>query len=555
MDRLRQLIANINRQLGVLTFSQRVAIGLCAALVAVSLLWLMQWSTTPQLISLVDHDFTLDEQAQAEEALKGHTFEIRGNRIYVKPGERPNMIRLLHSAGALPEGSLWTMTDLVADSNPFMASQERQYRHTFAMGNSIAEIIRTYPFVKRADVMINNKTKRRLGGESDVPTASVSVELMPGKQMSMQIVDGFAKLVAGTVQGLKPHNVYVTDSRTGRTLSPPHPDEAMGLGYMDEVKKREAHLQGKIMSILSYIPGVKAEVSVRLDGSKRSTRSYEHEKPAIRRSKTLEEETTSANRPTEAGTQPNVGMGLTSGTTGGMSTVAENEDEFHEPQLKKEERVVSMNYATQGVMATVKIPRSFIVGVYTAQFPDQENPTDDDLSDIQSIQIAEVKQSVEKIVQAESDSDVDVGIYPDMQWSSAGGAFSMTPMGIAMGAEGASGLDTYQIVRSYGPQVGLGLLAMMSMFMMMRIVRKSADAIPKMPEEEEEVEEEDFGKILSVGPHPVGEAEVGDGFLTGKEVDEETLAQAQLTDEVSRMVEEDPQSAADLLRRWIEESD
>ena len=42
-------------------------------------------------------------------------------------------------------------------------------------------------------------------------------------------------------------------------------------------------------------------------------------------------------------------------------------------------------------------------------------------------------------------------------------------------------------------------------------------------------------------------------FLTGREVDPETLRYAELGNEVSSMVKQNPESAAQLLRRWVEE--
>ena len=48
-------------------------------------------------------------------------------------------------------------------------------------------------------------------------------------------------------------------------------------------------------------------------------------------------------------------------------------------------------------------------------------------------------------------------------------------------------------------------------------------------------------------------AAVSEGYLTGHEVDEETLRGHELRDQVSTMVEENPDNAADLIRRWVEQ--
>ena len=83
MDRLKNLLSNINTQLSVLTVSQRLAIGLCAALAVVSLLWLMQWSSKPEMVPLVQHDFEFDALGSAEQVLQsnGIPYEIVGSNL------------------------------------------------------------------------------------------------------------------------------------------------------------------------------------------------------------------------------------------------------------------------------------------------------------------------------------------------------------------------------------------------------------------------------------------------------------------------------------------
>ena len=143
MERLRQLLNDIGAQLGVLTVSQRLAIGLCAALIAGSMLWLLQWSTTPEMVPLVNAEFSYDDLDSAESALRaeGIKFTIHGTRILVASADRQSAIRVVHTAGALPEGSLFDMDAVVADQNPFQSPEARKYAQNFAKGNELAKII------------------------------------------------------------------------------------------------------------------------------------------------------------------------------------------------------------------------------------------------------------------------------------------------------------------------------------------------------------------------------------------------------------------------------
>lgn len=556
MERLRQLLNDIGTQLGVLTVSQRLAIGLCAALIAGSLLWLLQWSTTPEMVPLINAEFSYDELDSAESALRdeGIKFTTHGTRILVASADRQSAIRVVHTTGALPEGSLYDMDAVVADQNPFQSPDARKYAQNFAKGNELAKIIATYSFVKRASVMINAQSKRRLGGGSFEPSAAVAITLVPNKEMNTTLVKGIADLVSGAVAGLKPHNVKITDSRTGRSHSVAHPDDALGADYLGLVKQHEAHLESKIMNMLADIPGLRASVTVDLDTSKRVTHTYDHAKvePKLETSKSVV--TSSAQQPSESGVQANLGQALTAGSVGQSSNIDESETEYFDPKTEKTEIIEQMPFSLKSVTATVSIPRSFIVGVYAARFGGETDPKDDDpeYTAVRDRQVARVKASVERIVMARSPDDVEVDVYPDMEWSSEGGGWSRTPGGIASSFENSSDLDSMELAKTYGPQVGLVGLALISLFMMMRIVRKSAEMTRKMHGPTAASEDQDEDEVyMSLGPQAVGQAELSASMLTGKEVDADTLRHQELSEEVSRMVTADPKAAAELIRRWV----
>lgn len=558
MERLRQIISYINEQLTGLSVSQRLAIGLCAALVAFSILWLLQWSTTPEMMPLVKYNFTYDELEEAEETLKSNNirYDIRGNRIYVQDVNRHNALRLLHSSGALPEGSLFDMESVVTNDNPFQSPEARSYAQNYARGNELAKILVTSPYVKQASVIINPKTKRRLGGSSDVPTASVTVTLASNIEMTSHMVESFAKLVAGAVGGLKPHHVYITDARTLRSYSVPNPTDAASFDYLRLVKDREEHLHKKILDTLADIPSVRVAVSIELDTSKRITQIITHDKPTPKKEVTQSNESNSSKKPAEPGLQANLGTAVTDTQAGRSSLKEETVLENFEPKLSKNETIETMAYATKLVTASIRIPRSYVAGIFNARFPDKGDPkeNDTDYIAVKEELVLQVKNSVEKVVMAKSPDDVSVDIYSDMEWNSEGGQWSRTPVGVTAIIPNSNSMDPMGLVRTYGPGVGLGLLALMSMSMMTRIAKKATP--PHQPAKRKaKVEEEDIEEpILTIESHPVGQANASESMLVGREVDDETLRYQELGTEVSRMVDEDPENAAQLLRRWIDES-
>ena len=559
MDRVRQLLEEIAVRLRVLNTSQRIAIALCTAMVGGSLIWLMQWSTAPEMVSLVTHDFSFPELDAAEQSLRANDIdhEVHGSRIYVRAADRHNALRVLHSANALPEGSLYDMAAAVTDQNPFQSPDAREYAQNFAKGNELAKIIATASFVKQASVIVNPRSKRRLGGESDVPTASVAITMAPGEEMNEAMVDGFAKLVSGAVAGLKPHNVYITDTATGRSFNVPHPDDAASFDVFGMEKKREAHLQSKVLGALAYIPGVRVSVTVEVDTSKRVTQKLKHDSAQPKVETSQSSETGSQTGAAEPGVQANLGQAITAGGSGQTSTTEESTVENFEPKLSETETIEQIPFATKNATATIGIPRSFIVGVYQAQFPTADKPDDEnpDFVKIRDDQIGRVKRGVERIVMAKKPDDVVVHVYPDMEWSSEGGSWSPAAgTGVVAQAKSES-FDAVEMLRGYGPQVGLGCLALLSMFTMLRIVRSApAVAKPSFAGSDMKPGPQQDEPLLASGPSAVGKAAASESLLIGREVDDDTLRYQELGEEVAKLVEADPEGAAELIRRWMDDA-
>ncbi len=558
MERLRQLLSQIQTRLSVLSVSQRIAIGLCAALIAGSFLWLLQWSGAPDLVPLVTRDFSYSELDTAEQSLKSNNiaYEIHGTTVLVRAADRHNVLRLLHAANALPEGSLFDMAAAVADQNPFQAPEQREYAQNFAMGNELAKIIATAPFVKEARVLINPRTRRRLGGVMDVPTASVALNLEPAHDINDAMVDGFAKLVAGAVAGLKPQNVAITDVRTGRAFNVPNPEDMLSFDALGMEQKREDHLRSKILASLADVPGVRVAVRVELDTTKKVTQKLKHDAPQTKTESTQSSETSDGGKATESGVQANLGQAVTENAGGQSNSNEESKTENFEPKLSQSETIEQLPFAVKKVTAAVGVPRSFVAGVFQLRFPDKTDPRDDDpdFVTLRDEQIKRIRASVERIVMAKSPEDVEVDVYPDVEWGMEGGTWSRAPGGAGVVRAGAEQFDPVGMLRSYGPQLGLGFLALMSLFMVSRIAKRAstvtasiaADGVVSHGPRGEE-------PLLAAGAYPIGKATQSESVLTGREVDAETLRYRELGEEVSKLVEDDPEGAAQLIRRWIED--
>ncbi|NOS99108.1 MAG: hypothetical protein HOP29_00590 [Phycisphaerales bacterium] len=100
-------------------------------------------------------------------------------------------------------------------------------------------------------------------------------------------------------------------------------------------------------------------------------------------------------------------------------------------------------------------------------------------------------------------------------------------------------------------------MALVGLMMLARLARRSAREAASM--EGMTVEEGDAGGTegitLTASPPPIGSAMPGDfSALTGVEIQEDVIRGDELTQQVSRFVQENPEGAARLIRRWTDEA-
>lgn len=558
MDAIKRMLADIREQLGRLNTSQRLAIGLCAVVVAGSLLWLVQFSTSPELVAVLAQDMTLQEVDDAITALKneGVSARQRGNRVYVRPQERTNALMILSRAELLPKDTSVGFAELMTDSDPFRPSEESEWRRRVALGNELARVIATAPDVKMARVIIQDKSRRRIGAMSNIrPTASVYLTMNSGQPLTQDAVEALCRFVAGAVPGLEPTDVVVVDALTMQPRRIPNPEEALGLGQLDERKKNEQHLTGKLLEALQSIPGVLVTVSCQLDASRTNTQRHTWAKPAVKLEETISSTATSESAPAETGVNPNVGVALSGASGGGGTETEEGRTEFYPQNPEEVTQVQKPPFSLQRATASIGIPRSFLAGVFQARFgaiAEQDN-LDEDARYVQlrTAEIERVRNAAMNILMTREAADVDVDVFYDL--AEDGGKLRELPgVDVQIAASGGTMTD---LARRYGVQVGLGTLSLLSFLIMARLVRGSSTpgGVRKAPESSPRDQESE--EILRVPGGPVGKAAISDSVLIGREIDDETLRLNQLGEQVSKMIQDDPKSAVEMIKHWVETSD
>jgi flagellar M-ring protein FliF len=174
-----------------------------------------------------------------------------------------------------------------------------------ALQGELMRAINTLTSVKQSKVILALPAKKTIMEESSPPSASVVVELHPGKELSADQVRGIRYLVSNSVEGMDVEHVSVIDEH-GKVLSR-QGDTTSGVSsdMMDLKRKVEKDLEGRIESILSKVVGA-GKIVARVDATinQKMVTSVEEivdpEKTAVR-SQTSQEESLDGSRTSPTG--------------------------------------------------------------------------------------------------------------------------------------------------------------------------------------------------------------------------------------------------------------
>lgn len=145
-------------------------------------------------------------------------------------------------------------------------SFQTRIQYQRALQGELMRSINTLAAVKQSKVILAMPPKKTFLEEGGSPSASVVVELHPGKILSPEQVRGITNLVSSAVENLEPEKVTVVDSR-GKVLSRQFSgDNAVTGELMDMKRKVEEQFEERIEAIMSKVVGV-GRVIARVDAS------------------------------------------------------------------------------------------------------------------------------------------------------------------------------------------------------------------------------------------------------------------------------------------------
>ncbi|HEY3433990.1 MAG TPA: flagellar basal-body MS-ring/collar protein FliF [Rhodocyclaceae bacterium] len=261
-DKIKQLPARVK-------MAAAVAIAVAVAVVIGTWLWAKQPEYTVLFSNLSDKDGG-EIVAVLQQQNIPYSFSESGNAILV-PSAQVHDVRLKLASQGLPKGGLVGFE--VMENQKLGASQFlEQINYQRALEGELARTISTINSVRGARVHLAIPKQTSFLRDEMKPTASVLLNLQPGRSLERVQVAGIVHLISSSVPDLNPLNVNLVDQE-GNLIAPKNdPLQTAGLDPTQTkyIRDLEQEYVKRVESILAPIVGtsnVKAQVTADVDFS------------------------------------------------------------------------------------------------------------------------------------------------------------------------------------------------------------------------------------------------------------------------------------------------
>lgn len=287
----------LQQQLGTFWTRQSTSqkITLIVLVIAVSVLvpLFLNWATQPTY-SVAFSGMSEDDAGQIVEKLAASNipYKLNGTGTILVPQTQVYEVRLQMANEGLPQSGSVGM-EVFSQSTLGMTEFTQKVNYQRALEGELERTISSLAPVQAVRVHIVSPEKTLLTSEQSATTASIMLQLNPGKTLEQSQVQSITHLVASSIEGLKPENVVVVDS-SGRMLASGtgSSGDAGATAQTDSRRAAEAAaavaLQQKAEILLAQVLGpdrAVVQVDVSLDWTQKETKSQVFEAtPAALRS-------------------------------------------------------------------------------------------------------------------------------------------------------------------------------------------------------------------------------------------------------------------------------
>ena len=545
MDLLNRAYAQLYDLYRSLTPGSRLTAGLLATVVLLSLGYLFTHQGSSPEVDLMHGVPVAAAQLPAMEAALGKAnlrYEVRGTSILVPRGQEPACMAALADAKALPQNIGDAFREAVNSGGLFEDNRQREQRYRIATQDTLAMTIREMPGIERAYVVYDVDNKPGFNKDKLI-TATVGVKPVGSGQLAETQVTSIRNYVAGAIAGLKPENVTISDLNGGRTWYANA--DAAGGGeenlYIALQRTYEQDLKTKVLNALCLIPNVTVELSVVLD-RERITRIKQDRRSAADPRRAGGDAAAKGSRASRSGTtaqRPNTATVL-GALLGGSSSEAER-DEAETPELGSREQLEKESVGLTPIQARVSVgvPISYFKKVWQEQNladsgQPQRAPSQTALDQIRNEESVKIQNHVAQLLPsresaAKATELVTVTTFQDIPIQEpAPPDFNQTLL---------------SWLRQSWTTLGMIALALVSLLVLRSMVR----ARPVAADVQTMAVSSDLDDDLDVDKMP----ESREANIPHPHTRRFHSAGSSLREELSEMVENDPDAAVNVLHNWI----
>ncbi len=532
-----------------MTPAARITAGLLLVVVVVSLVLMFRFRNSGEGEYLFGgRDFSQSELGAMETAFAKAGLkesEIVGFRMRVPRLQKDLYLAALVEGNAQPPGFADVEQVAAEASSPFESRQQQETRLKIARQSKIAGVVAGIPEIESATVQLDEQRSGGLHGKVE-KTALVAVKPLGNRYLDDELARTIRNATSGAVAGLDRRNVTVLDINAGKTWSAMGEDgraSASESAYASHKAMYERMWRDKIVAMLAYLPGVIVGVNVELDPKLNSQQNSRKIDPqAIAVSTQESDETSTASDAGPAG-RPGAASNGVSNSSAVVQTQPSGTNEFARATSQQQSVVSTTDLKTTEagltptkVGAVINVPSSYFVKVWREQHPtpEGEEPAAPDSAELSKIEAETTKKIEEQVARLLPSLPAGEDQYPLVVVKT----YQDLP---APAIEEPSTTNKALIwFAAHWQTVGMTLVGLVSLIVLRGMIRSAATRMPQeeparlvaTPEIADETESEE------TPPEPVLKRRFRSTGPT-------------LRDELTSMVKEDPDTAANVLRNWI----
>lgn len=560
MGPLQGVVKQIRELLSTMTPTARIMAGLMVGVIVVSLGWIVSSQQSANSEYLLGGQNFSDEQLNKMERALGQAalrnYERHGNRLKIPTLERDQYLKALAEGKAIPEE--WNSAvgeALLAGNNPLIAPSVTAERVKHARQQDLAKILSAMPGIDRVGVFYDAK-EPRFGREAQ-QSASIYLQGVAGQPISTETMRQICEVATTHFPGLKPDNVTVMDLSGNIYRGSSDPLEMDQQPFLRAQRSWESYYEQKVREELSIYGDVKIGVIVELDPTlKRETEQMKFDPvgtAAVATNSRKDTKSSKAPPGGRPGTEPNAIGNKSASVSTPPDQTAETKESLenlqsvigHQATVTKEAPLIPKR-----VSITVGVPESYYRKVALQRFIVDPNNRDKQPPPLADTDLARLQKEAEDNIRAALEGQLPQVRQGDDRFQLVK-VYSYTDLPPPELPELTLAETSLAWLSKSWSTVGLFVLVGMSLLLMFGWSRSQT------PTEADRDFAQGFGLEVPEGladSLELGEENPGAAAQSEEHAPKFQATGGEMKEELSSLIKENPDAAANLLRAWIGEA-